>query len=80
MPAIAEITLAPSATPRPVCSDADTVFVSARTAPMTSMSYIYSPGASGYYSATVGAFYKVPVTSTGRRNLVAYVPARFFPN
>ena len=44
------------------------------------MSYIYSPGTSGCYSATAGAFCKVPVTSTGKRNLVAYVPARFFPN
>ena len=63
-----------------MCGDTHTAFASARMAPTTSMSCIYSPGASGYYSATVGTFYKVPVTSTGKRNLVAYVPARFFPN
>ena len=80
VPAIAKITCGPSATPRTVCSEAQMAFASTRMALMTSMSYIYLPGASVCCSATVGAFYKVPVTSTGKRNLVACVPVKFFPN
>ena len=77
---MAKITHALSITLCLVCSDAQTAFASAKTALTTSMSCIYSPYTSGCQAATASMFYKVPVTSTGKWNLVARMPAKPYPN